>query len=76
MDEVVRKARSCYQKFKNRSEGGKSWKNKESNKVGGNVKDKKLITLRILVRIIKGRSLEKEMHFHLHCIILAQKPHN
>ena len=37
MDEVVRKARLCYHQFRYRSEGVKSWKNKEITKVGGTI---------------------------------------
>jgi len=37
MDEAIRKARLCYQQFKNRKEGGNSWKNKDRSKEGGNL---------------------------------------
>jgi len=47
MDEAVRKARLCYQQFKNRSEGLKPWKIKDLTKSTMSIKIQKTHYLNI-----------------------------
>ena len=76
MDEVVRKARLCYQQFRIKSEDSKLMKGQKVPRWEGEGQDRNLTTSRILVRIIKGINLTKEMNPHLHSHIWVRKPQN